>query len=293
MGQYYRFINIDKKQKCDRNQGMLKLMEHSYLDDEYCDDILSLISNEWKGDRILHVGDYAEGGDGTTTSELIHRIEKENNLNKNVYDWGEKFKEIEPRNVDSKIRYIYNLNRKEYIDLEKQPIQRCFYENDKIYFSKFNIFALLIACGNEQGGGDYFGINRRKIGLWAGDRFVSSASLLKEYSNFKEQKYIFNECLQLNNRIKNINEKSERQILNAEGIVLKKFLNWYKDYCKMDFSKIKIDKGRLTDGEFKYLNSILKKYKKRELYKQKNLDNKIEKEENKSEKNSSIDEVIL
>ena len=42
-------------------------MEHSYLGNDYCDDILKLLSNEWKGDRVLHVGDYAQPDDETTT----------------------------------------------------------------------------------------------------------------------------------------------------------------------------------------------------------------------------------
>ena len=56
MGQYYRFYNLDKKQNC-KYTGLLKLTEHSYLGNDYCTDVLSLLCNEWKGDRIIHVGD--------------------------------------------------------------------------------------------------------------------------------------------------------------------------------------------------------------------------------------------
>ena len=31
MGQYYKFVNIDKKEICDRNRHGYKLMEHSYV----------------------------------------------------------------------------------------------------------------------------------------------------------------------------------------------------------------------------------------------------------------------
>lgn len=299
MGQYYRFINIDKKEKCDRQQGLLKLTEHSYVANEYCMDILSLMSDEWKGDRIIHVGDYAEGNDNTTTSELIDKIEKENNLDRSVYEWGKTFTEVKPKRINTKIRYVYNLDKKEYIDLFKQPVQWCCHEKNKIYFAKFNAFALLTGCGNEQGGGDYFDINKKRIGLWAGDRLVSSASLLKEYSNFKEQKYLFDEWLRLSRRIKNINEKSERQILNGEGIVFKQFLNYCKKHGEVDISKLEIDREHLTDNEFKHFNTILKKFKRKELNKEQILTNEEEKEQtyisepHSNTEISSMDQLIL
>lgn len=284
MGQYYRFINLDKKQKCDRNQYMLKLTEHSYLANNYCEDILSLLSNEWKGDRVIHVGDYAEGNDGTTTEALINKIEKENKLDKTVYHWGESFKEVSPSQKNN-IRYVYNLDKKEFVNLQKQPIQWFCYEKNTIYYAKFNAFALLVGCGNEQGGGDYYANNKNIIGLWAGDRFISSPELLKEYENFNEIKYIFNEWLPIENRIKNINEISEKRIFFHEGVNLKHFLDKYKSDLKIDFSKVKLDKEGLTDNEFNYLNNVLKKYKTKELNKQKFKEQK----ENTNEKDFEIE----
>lgn len=268
MGQYYRFINLDKKQKCERNLGLLKLTEHSYLNNPYCIDVLSLLNNEWKGDRVIHVGDYAEANDETTTSKIIGKIEKENNLNTKVYTWGQSFEDIKPSKINNNIRYVYNLDKKEYIDLKKQPIQWFCYEKNKISFAKFNFFALLVGCGNEQGGGDYYSNNKQRIGLWAGDRFISSSTLLKEYENYTEIKYIFNEWLPIENRIKNINENTERRIFFNEGVSLKHFLDKYKNDLKLDFSKVELDKEDLTDKEFNYLNSVLKKYKIKELNKQ-------------------------
>lgn len=261
MGQYYKFINLDKKEVCDSSKGFLKLTEHSYLGNEYCNDILSLLSNKWKGDRVIHVGDYAEGNDRTTTRDLIARIEKENEVKTTVYDWSRGFEEIEPNNFNNKIRYVYNLDKKEYIDLIKQPIQWCCYYDDKISFAKFNAFALLTGCGNEQGGGDYFDINKKRVGYWAGDRLVSSDVFLKEYEKFTEQKYMFDEYMRLSRRIKNINEKTERQVLNGEGLMLKEFLNKNGSYYNIDFSKVEISKDKLTENEYKYFNTILNKFK--------------------------------
>lgn len=268
MGQYYKFINLDKKQKCERNRGFLKLTEHSYLQNYYCMDVLSLMLDEWKGDKIIHVGDYAQGNDGTTTSKIIDKIERENNLEESVYHWGESFEDIKPKRMKENINYVYNLDKKEYVNLNKQPIQWFCYENNELFYAKFNAFVFLISCGNEQGGGDYYYNNKNKVGSWAGDRFVSSHSLLKEYENYKEVNYIFNECIPIKNRIKNIKDKTEKSIFYEEGVALKHFLDRYKGYVNLDFSKLKLSKENLTDNEFNYLNIILKKYKNKELNKQ-------------------------
>lgn len=285
MGQYYRFMNIDKKEICDRNKGLLKLTEHSYLNNEYCDDILTLLSNDWKGDTIIHVGDYAQGNDGTITCDLIDKLEKENDI-RTVYDWANSFKEVKPKRVNSNIRYVYNLDKRQYIDLNEQPIQWCYCEDNKLTFAKFNSFALLIGCGNEQGGGDYYRINKNKIGYWAGDHLISSKEPIKEFSKFNKLSCIFNEWLNLNNRIKNRNKNNERTILNEEGILLKQFLKDDRDYYKMEIPKLKIVKDRLTDEEFKYLNSILSKYKRKYLGKDDELQNKEELISDKNEINS-------
>lgn len=271
MGQYYRFINLDKKQKCERSKYMLKLTEHSYLGNKYCSDILSLLSNKWKGDRVIHVGDYAEGNDGTTTEELIATIEKENGLSKKeytVYDWGNTFEDVKPEKDSSNIRYVYNLDKKEFVDLLKQPVQWLCYEENQIYVAKFNSFALLIGCGNEQGGGDYYTKNKEKIGLWAGDHFVSSTTRIKDYEHFKEIKPIFNEMLTLKSRIKNYNEKSTKEILFKEGVELKDYLAYLKKANKIDFTKLRLDKADLLDNEYNYLNIVLNKIKTKELRKQ-------------------------
>ncbi len=280
MGQYYKFLNLDKKQKCERAKPMLKLTEHSYLGNDYCDDILSLLANEWKGDRVIHVGDYAEGNDGTTTEKLIDKLETENNLldeNLTVYDWGNYFTNVAPKKDITNIRYVYNLDKKEFVDLLKQPVQWFYYEKNNIHAVKFNSFALLIGCGNEQGGGDYYTINKNRIGLWAGDKFVSSIEKIKDYETFTETKYVFNEMLPIKNKIKNYNEQGERKILLDEGVELKHYLDYIQKYEKINFSKLKLYKENLLDDEYKYLNGILNKYIDKEFKKvELNEDSEIE-----------------
>ena len=199
MGQYYKFINLDKKEKCDRNRFPLKLTEHSYVGNDYCNDILTLLSNEWKGDRVIHVGDYASYNDPSITSHLISKLNREFNQTDSFYFYSDTFEDIEPNKVNNKIRYVYNLDKKEYIDLYHQPIITIWYDDVKAGFAKFNSFALLTACGNGQGGGDFSGCNELEIGSWAGDHFVSSERQLEEYRDFKENKCVFYE-IYINNK---------------------------------------------------------------------------------------------
>ncbi len=261
MGQYYKFMNLDKKQRCDRNQYMLKLLEHSYLENEHCMDILSLLSNKWKGDRVLHVGDYANGSDGTTTCEVIGKIEKDYQLNQTVYDWQDEFEDVKPEKKKNRIRYVYNLDKKEYIDLLKQPIQWFWLEKNGIHFSKLNSFALLVGCGNEQGGGDYRLVNHLQVGSWAGDHFVSSDSMLKDFEDFKENNYIFNEELGISKNRKKYDKRNEQVILFYEEKAFLEFLNRFNDYKEYDINKFKLQTYFLTDNEKERLEDFFERYK--------------------------------
>src|SRR5208283_4997626 len=85
MGQYYKPINIDKKQfvySHDYGNG-LKLMEHSYIGNEFVAIVENLIkknvakdgtvlTGDWYGDRIVWAGDYAD-------SEPLNGLTKDKN----------------------------------------------------------------------------------------------------------------------------------------------------------------------------------------------------------------------
>ena len=265
MGQYYKFINIDKKEKCDKNKFPLKLTEHSYVGNGYCNDILTLLSNKWKGDRVIHVGDYADMNDETTTQEVAKKIITSNNLKTSIYNWGDTFDNLIVES-NNKIRYVYNHSKKEYIDLYNQPIQWCDYDNNKIYFSKFNSFALLTACGNGLGGGDYTTVNFKSVGSWAGDKFESSVSFVNDYKTYKENKTIFNEMLNLPKSVQKLDSTTEQIIGEAESKLLSNYINKYQDYYNMNIEKLDIDTSELTPSETIYLRKELctlkEKYKK-------------------------------
>lgn len=258
MGQYYKFINLDKKEKSDRNMYPLKLTEHSYVGNDYCNDTLTLLSDKWEGDRVIHVGDYATNTDNTTTSHLISKLDREFKPNTTFFNYGEYFKDVEPDKINKKIRYVYNLDKKEYIDLFHQPIINVWYGDGEASFAKFNSFALLTACGNGQGGGDYHGVNEEHIGSWAGDHFVSSEIKLEKFKDFKKNNLVFYE-LHRNSDIKEQYDFNTYDGYDDEAIKygiwhVEKLIDILKNGDRMP-KYIKLDINDLTEEEKKELYS--------------------------------------
>lgn len=250
MGQYYRFINLDKKEKCDKNIYGLKLMEHSYLENDYCNDILYLLSDEWKGDRIIHVGDYASVDDSSNTKDVIKGLDKEFNPKESFYNYSYFFNEVSPNKVDKKIRYVYNLDKEEYIDLYHQPIVDYWYNNGTMTFAKINSFALLTACGNGQGGGDYFGKNDNFVGYWAGDHFVSSDKKIEKYNDFAENDITFCENILIKNLL--TYDDYNRCVISESMDCVYDLIEMLRKNDLMT-SKIKVDVSNLTEREYDVL----------------------------------------
>lgn len=76
MGEYYSWVNVDKKQyiqPVDFDQGS-KMFESSSVDNPVFGVLSSLLANEWKGDHIIYIGDYAtvpEKPDNETLKILV------------------------------------------------------------------------------------------------------------------------------------------------------------------------------------------------------------------------------
>lgn len=172
MGQYYKPMNIDKKQYVyshDYGNG-LKLMEHSWIGNDFVGAVESLLvkGGAWYMDRIVWGGDYAdheldESGNDTGTN-LFGLIDDDT-------------QKLRPNVPKRKFRYIVNLDTREFVDKNKVPVSE-YWEDPKTGIKHpFSIHPLpLLTCeGNGRGGGDYHG-DSSLVGIWARQRVIVSSS---------------------------------------------------------------------------------------------------------------------
>ena len=212
MGQYYIYINIDKRIAVNAYYGA-ELCEHSWLgNNEVVIPIEQLVKTKWQGDRVIQLGDYADGmADSAASTALrkehlkfIEKIKKEIGMTNDqrlywgdVAEKGEKFKEYTLEELfdsyDLKLgqkcscdqfRYLYNTKRKEYVDSFKILPSYVGEYKSEINFVKLDAYSLLIAIGNGLGGGDYYGPDENLVGLWAttSDSIIISEKSPKEYA---------------------------------------------------------------------------------------------------------------
>jgi hypothetical protein len=183
MGQYYNpAILADNKTTVkkwvyshDFGNG-LKLMEHSYIGNNFVTAFESLILNNPQ--RVVWAGDYAD----------ICKKRKTN-----VYDRCLDSKQLEATNaIDEFInntsvrdtRFIINHSKKEFVDKNKVA------EINGWEGAKIHPLPLLTCEGNGRGGGDFRG-NNKYVGTWARDIISVSANkptgkFVEIYPNFKE-----------------------------------------------------------------------------------------------------------
>lgn len=173
MGQYYHpcMINDHKKVKAwlsaHQYDNGLKLMEHSYLGNNFVDAVVGLMvqGQPWYKQRIVWAGDYAD-------PEFIG----DKNQHANLYDMCKDEKRINPPSIDLNVRYLINYKRNSYVDLTKLPKGR--------FGFSVHPLPLLTAEGNGRGGGDYRG-NNSYIGTWARHRLSAELDGF-DVSKFKE-----------------------------------------------------------------------------------------------------------
>ncbi|HUC95329.1 MAG TPA: hypothetical protein VMR76_00025 [Candidatus Saccharimonadia bacterium] len=193
MGQYYKPCILEDDGQTvkswmyshDYDNG-IKIMEHSYIDNDFVSAFESLIKNYPQ--RVVWAGDYGDKTPYekvTDTPEGIIDFGKESNF----YDRCTEFTQVKPKNMDmSKFRYILNHDKKLFIDKEKCPKEKDEWAN------QIHPLPLLTTDGVDEngprGGGDYNGTSMNLIGSWKGDLI----SIEKELPlNFKELIPNFNE----------------------------------------------------------------------------------------------------
>ena len=201
MGQYYTFVNMDKKEKLYSHSfgSGLKLMESCYVGNDYMEAISHLLAGPWKGDRVLYCGDYAWGEPGGSAYERLHELAKQD-----PYEFAEQCKDISTRfaacegntalesftNADGRqgfrqvplegtfevkpehYRYIVNETKGLFVDRDAAPVAWVWAARGDFGITRTDPLPLFMAIGNGLGGGDYWGPNQGQIGSWAGDAIV-------------------------------------------------------------------------------------------------------------------------
>jgi len=161
MGQYFKPISIDKNESLsahDFDNG-LKLMEHSWIGNEFVNVVENLImrGGKWFNTKIVWGGDYADGEAGDD-SENLYAIS-----NKINPKFGVKI---------SGLRYILNLDTREFVDINKIPVSETYEGFDYIVHP----LPLLTCEGNGRGGGDYNNKESSLIGKWSRNRVTIQKS---------------------------------------------------------------------------------------------------------------------
>lgn len=176
MGQYYKPCILAKNKKTvvkwvySHSYGWngLKLMEHSYIENDFVKAFETLITNNPQ--HVVWGGDYAEPEKKGGTNTYARCTDK---------------KEVKPFSPTETGKYVVNHSKKLYVDKSKAPL--C----SKDWEGRIHPLPLLTAEGNGQGGGDYRGkASVKLVGSWARD-LISVEN--EKPKGFKELKYNFTE----------------------------------------------------------------------------------------------------
>jgi len=156
MGQYYSPVILSDNKKevlktiysHDFGNG-LKLMEHSYLENEFVATFESEIIDSPK--RIVWAGDYAD---------------EENGEDYNLYNLADDAPKLTKLNTSSmETNFLINHDKKLYVDKAKIKVG--------MFDLRIHPLPLLTCEGNGRGGGDYRG-DSDLVGTWARDNISCS-----------------------------------------------------------------------------------------------------------------------
>jgi hypothetical protein len=183
MGQYYRIVFLAEKQDGSKEIirawiGGSKLMEHSYLDNEFLHVIEFLLSREgmFYRSRIVWAGDYAEPEEDDDKNPNLYELCKEDGTS----IWRSMMQI--PQLVCKSNTYVVNHTKKQYVYMRKDG------KHEGIH-----PLPLLVSEGNGKGGGDYFGSNEELCGTWARDIISVEDSIPVDYTelvcDFVESSY--------------------------------------------------------------------------------------------------------
>ena len=178
MGQYYTPVitrGSDIKTYCcyDYDNGA-KLMEHSYIGNNFTETVLKQLLN--RPGRLAWVGDYAEPSD--VKSELALDFI---NIEGKSDDFKDEPSEIGDNENSFLLVYI-NETKKEYIRIRNYVLRN----GANQWGAIIHPIPLLTAIGNGKGGGDYRGINENLVGRWACDEILAMRGLDESYKEYTD-----------------------------------------------------------------------------------------------------------
>ena len=207
MGQYYKIVFLAEKQDGSKEiirawitPNRSKLMEHSYLDNEFLHVIEFLLSRGmFYRSRIVWAGDYAEPEDEDVRPQMTREEAfaflqapssyEDDDKNPNLYQlckedgtsiWRSMMQI--PQLVCKSNTYVVNHTKKQYVHMRKDG------KHEDIH-----PLPLLVSEGNGKGGGDYFGSNEELCGTWARDIISVEDSIPVDYTelvcDFVESSY--------------------------------------------------------------------------------------------------------
>ena len=177
MGIYYTIINVDKKEAVsphDFKYGA-KMAEWCYHYDKPVLALHNLLAGRWKGDRVYVFADDLGDVDDEYSDELNY-ARKVFGMRNVASSANKQCKRLQPDEVDTEdhgLRYIYNHELKEFIDLKHCP-------NDHEYIAPL---PLLISIGHDAPGGGNFDFEDDEdmedaVGSWCDS--VQSIEIRKE-----------------------------------------------------------------------------------------------------------------
>lgn len=186
MGQLYLLLNVDKKQFIDPCFGA-KLTEWGYVDNRIADTLWGVLSDEWRGDRVIVCGDYycSDETDGSPRAEEFEKITgiygKKDSDGFDITLFGYAFENFTERKdladkygCNGAVPFIaVNTITGKFIDRRHAYLNEAHFSGPSRHPSvatyHFDPLVLLLAGGNGQGGGDYYGPNKELVGTWIRD----------------------------------------------------------------------------------------------------------------------------
>lgn len=171
MGQYYKALTIDNNGvltvfEPDKYGSFFKLTEHSWIGVRFTNAVLSFIKNNPK--KVAWIGDYFTTDDNQLNNLVASVWKEENATYPLVFNPKVSKRDLGILKENTKKGFLINHTKKLFIDMVKYIKENTVTDLGEDSGWCMNPLPLLTACGNGQGGGDYFAEpGQQDVGSWA------------------------------------------------------------------------------------------------------------------------------